>query len=264
MDIMRVSSRRSSHHPMLAENEFPMIDNLPLHWELITRQDLDDYVQLRNSFYDEIRKSKKGERLDAFIRRLIKIKEFVERGDSDDWKRGLVCGIIFMKNSIAIHIQQFRLLLGKCKSSINGSLQQIGFVAHPQGGPIEEELFEKVPIFRKEHSEVKKWTVRDCTTKVNPLNTINKPTTSMPQPQINTLFSHDSGEEHNDNIETSNHILSPAIEPQPIRPIDSDIGSLLDRKVILQKLNPLYNVPIKFRAKYNEIMYLNIPRPTIA
>ena len=259
MELIRVSSRRSSMHPMLGGSEYPMIDNLPLHWELISRKDLNDYVELRNSFYDEIRKSKKGERLDAFIRRLIRIKEFVERGDDDDWKRGLVCGIIFMKNSIAIHIQQFRLLLGKCKSSINGSLQQIGFVAHPQGGPIEEELFEKVPIFRREHSEVKKWTVRDCTTKVNPLNNY-QPVNN--EPKIETIFggSANNTEEDDSNVPPKN--LAPPIKPQPIRPNESDIRSILDRKVVVNSLNPLYNVPIKFRAKYNEIMHLSFPTPT--
>lgn len=169
MAIERSFSRRAVTD-VFADFDFPLIDNLPSHWNLISQSDLDEYVQLRKSFYDEIRKSRKGERHDAFIRRLRTIRDFVQRGDQDDWKRGLVCGILFLSNGIAIHIQQFRLLLGKCKSSINGSLQQIGFIAHPQGGPIEQELYKMVPIFQREKSEIKKWTVRDNTLKVNLTN----------------------------------------------------------------------------------------------
>ena len=148
--------------------------------------------------------------MDAFVQRLQRIRSYVERGDGDDWKRGLVCGIIFLTNSIAIHIQQFRLLLGKCKSSINGSLQQIGFIAHPQGGPIEQELYFKVPIFQREHSEVKKWTVRDNTAPVNPLQT---------------------------NLNTENKLLLLDID---------NIGF----ECIEPNPRPLFNVPVKFRYKY--------------
>jgi hypothetical protein len=217
---------------MHGDLEFPMIDNLPLHWDLLTRRDLDDYVELRKSFYDEIRKSKKGERLESFIKRLIKIRSFVERGDQDDWKRSLVCGIIFMKNSIAIHIQQFRLLLGKCKSSINGSLQQIGFIAQPQGGPVNEELLDKIPIFRKENSDVKKWTVRDSTAKVNPLNT---------------------GETVTEKEERKEVVEVKEVKPEPIT--DADIVKFNMMRPINR---PLYNVPMKFRMKY--IGLIHTPR----
>lgn len=232
---------------MLGATEFPMIDNLPLHWDLLTRKDLDDYVELRNHFYDEIRKSKKGERLEAFVKRLKKIRAFIERGDNDDWKRSLVCGIIFMNKSIAIHIQQFRLLLGKCKSSINGSLQQIGFIAHPQGGPIDEELLEKIPIFKKEHSEIKKWTVRDSTAKINPLSNENS-----------TSESNEANEE--DDKSTNTEEEEPKeIQPQPIT--EADVVKFNKIRTITR---PLYNVPIKFRMKYLGLIRTPLPIQTDA
>ena len=246
MTVIRPSSRRSlnSFHD---ETDYPLIDNLPGHWDLLTRSDLEAYVKLRKSFYDEIRKSKKGERLDAFIQRILKIKQFVERGDGDDWKRGLVCGIIFLPNSIAIHIQQFRLLLGKCKSSINGSLQAIGFAAHPQGGPIETELLMKVPIFQREHSEVKKWTVRDCTVAVNPListsnySTVFESKRALPEPQINKpqLIIHQPN-----NVQLFNN--------------NSNINVEIGKECIEPKPRPFFNVPIKFRAKFYSLIHHSI------
>ena len=231
MDYYRSSPRRSIGVSR-SDIDFPMIDNLPAHWDLLHPSDLDQYVQLRTSFYDEIKMSKKGERLESFIKRLKRIREFVERGDGDDWKRGLVCGIIFLSNGIAIHIQQFRLLLGKCKSSINGSLQQIGFIAHPQGGPIEEELCDKVPIFRKEHSEVKKWTVRDCNAEVNPLNeNTNKTAVIQPEPTVQAVI---------------NQNAMPAQKEEKILSWDASF----------------FPIPIKFRYKYDALFRNNLVAPT--
>ena len=238
MALVGPVSRRSLHK-LDDDFEYPMIDNLPLHWDLLTRNDLDSYVELRKSFYDEIRKSKKGEKLDAFVQRLVKIKYFVERGDADDWKRGLVCGILFLENGIAIHIQQFRLLLGKCKSSINGSLQAIGFVAHPQGGPIEKELYQKVPIFQKEHSEVKKWTVRDCTAPVNPFK--RNPITI---PQIKEIDSHENK-------------LNLQIEQKCSYNTRSSID-MIGKESIVPNQIPCYMAPIKFRYKYYNLLHQNI------
>ena len=245
MSVIRPSSRRSinSFHD---DSDFPLIDNLPGHWNLLTRSDLDEYVKLRKSFYDEIRKSKKGERLDAFIQRILKIKNFVERGDGDDWKRGLVCGIIFLPNSIAIHIQQFRLLLGKCKSSINGSLQAIGFAAHPQGGPIETELLMKVPIFQKEHSEVKKWTVRDCTVAVNPLISTNS---TIKEQQINKAFPEPL---------INKTSFSPYLQDSNLNISNNQINVDIGKECIEPKPRPFYNVPIKFRAKFYSLIHQSI------
>ena len=77
---------------------------------------------------------------ETFAHIIKNIKNFVVRGDKNDYNRGLVCGIIFLnemfqnkkedvldKEYIAINTKQLRLLLDKCKSSINGSFHQIGF-----------------------------------------------------------------------------------------------------------------------------------------
>lgn len=59
--------------------------------------------------------------------------------------------------------------MGKCKSSINGSLQQLGYVAQPQVQGIERELLAKIPACSRDLNELKKWTIRknkDATTHI--------------------------------------------------------------------------------------------------
>ena len=133
----------------------------PCHWQLLSQRDLEEYAILRKSLNDDVGKSRKGERLESFLNRMTRIRHFVERGDGNDWKRSLVCGVLFLSNSIAINIQQFRLLVGRCKSSINGSLQQLGYCALPQGRDLSHEFLCRMPYFQKDSGELKKWTIRE-------------------------------------------------------------------------------------------------------
>lgn len=133
---------------------------IPNHWFLLSDDDRSGYLELRSRFYDEISKSRRGERIEVFVDRLNLVREYIDREETDKWKRCIVCGITFLENALAINIQQLRMLLGKCKSSINGSLQQLGYTAKPSTREIDLELQQIVPIFGDDHAEFKKWTIR--------------------------------------------------------------------------------------------------------
>jgi hypothetical protein len=53
-----------------------------------------------------------------------------------------------------------RVLVGKCKSSINGSIQQLGYFAQPQNMGMDPELLAQIPSDYHEISELRKWTIR--------------------------------------------------------------------------------------------------------
>lgn len=134
--------------------------NYPQNWKLLNNADLRSYFDLQYQFQQETAKSPKGKRLDSFNEKLNKIKKFIEKGDGEDWKRSIVCGIFFsdLPNFLAIQIQQFKMLVGKCKSSINGSFQQLGYVAQPQ---LEQEfLSKKIPLQFRNVTDFKKWSIR--------------------------------------------------------------------------------------------------------
>ena len=137
------------------KNEF-----IPDNANLLSARDLDEYQNLRRYFFTESSKSKKGDRLDLLNKKLNRIKTYIEKSDGDDWKRGIVCGIFFLSNSLAINIQALRTLLGKCKSSINGSLQQLGYVAKAQTPEFTSELAQKIPLGFRHMAEINKWTMR--------------------------------------------------------------------------------------------------------
>lgn len=128
--------------------------------KLLSPSDLEGYMQLRDRFHTEVANAKRGEKVEMFNKRLKIIKEYVVKHDENDWKRSFATGVIFMENSIAINIKQLILLMGKCKSSINGSLHQLGYIARPASKETDEQIVLTIPIFSRDRRELKKWTIR--------------------------------------------------------------------------------------------------------
>lgn len=136
------------------------LDPLPNHWCLLTEEDQHEYLILRSQFHEAIAKSRRGERIDVFVQRLKTIRSFISKDPATLWKRAIVCGVMFLNSALAINIQQLRILMGKCKSSINGSLQQLGYVSKPSTHEIDQEMTRMIPLLKDDHSEMKKWTIR--------------------------------------------------------------------------------------------------------
>lgn len=135
-------------------------DRIYGHMNLLNETDLAEYHKLRRKFLTEVANSKRGEKVDVFTQRIHQIKEYVVKNDQDDWRRSFATGVIYLKDSIAINIKQLIHLLGKCKSSINGSLHHLGYVARPASKESDDELVVTIPYFNQNRRELKRWTIR--------------------------------------------------------------------------------------------------------
>ena len=146
---------------MLLKKDLPPDDHMPNYWDLLNQEELNDYLELKKYFTAHPRISKKEKQDDVFRQKLDKIRSFI--GDEGDRSgiRSLVCGLAFLSESIAINIQQLTVLLGKCKSSINGSLQSMNYVSLSPGNRHEAELAAKIPFEHLDKRESKKWTIRE-------------------------------------------------------------------------------------------------------
>lgn len=137
------------------------LDPLPNYWTLLDESDQQEYLRLRSEFHCAIEKSQRKDRIDIFIQRLKSIRNFIENRDpSTIWKRVMVSGVMFLSSSLAINIQQLRILMGRCKSSINGSLQQLGYVSKPSTQEIDQEMIQMVSLLKDDHAQMRKWTIR--------------------------------------------------------------------------------------------------------
>lgn len=135
-------------------------NNIPQYWELLSESDKIMYQQLKQEFTASSAKRVRNTRLETFDGILETIRGFTERGDENDWKRYLVCGVCWMENAIAINTRQLRLLVSKCKSSINGSLQKMGYTTNMSHSESWKILFPHIPMLKDHFAELRQWTIR--------------------------------------------------------------------------------------------------------
>lgn len=146
MDILEKSGHANTEHPKF--------------WDLLSEEDKNGYNSLRATFDDSTYRRKRGKRIETFDDILFTIRRFSKRDQNDDWKRFLVCGICWMENAIAVNIRQLRILISKCKSSINGSLQKLGYYANTYHSESWKILFEMIPKLKNNFAEIRQWTIR--------------------------------------------------------------------------------------------------------
>ncbi|OHT05128.1 hypothetical protein TRFO_27259 [Tritrichomonas foetus] len=162
------------------------------------------YTYLKFNISSKAFKSQRNKRIETFSEILNEIKGFVVRGTKDDITRGLVCGVCWLPEGIAINTHQLRFLISKCKSSINGSLQKMGYNSSLGRTEAAIAISNAFPILKDNNTELRKWTVRKIGTfssiknpeNVNSLNSIitsNK--IDSPSPFIDSTNSNSSENE---------------------------------------------------------------------
>lgn len=137
----------------------------PSYWQLLSDADRYQYGFLRAAMSSPSNKNQRNKRVETFSDSLEAIRAFAIRGDGNDWARCLVCGIAWLPDgSIAINTHQLRLLIFKCKSSINGSLLKMGYI-HTLGRTETSDIIsEYFSLIKDNTSEMRQWTIRtkDC------------------------------------------------------------------------------------------------------
>ena len=133
---------------------------VPLFWEFLSDIDKKSYTQMRIAFSSRACKHRRHHSNELNREIVNSIKNFVVRNDPDDWKRALVTGIVWLPNAIAINTRQLRLLLSKCKSSINALFQNMGYVTIPTTTDYSSSLIQYFPVLKDNFGELRKWTIR--------------------------------------------------------------------------------------------------------
>jgi hypothetical protein len=131
-------------------------------WQL---SDADKYAYscLRATISTNTLRSPRNRRVLTFTETLEAIKNFVLRNDKDDGLRALLCGICWLPEGIAINTHQLRHLIPKCKSSINGSLQKLGYSMILGRTDCAQAMCNFFPLLRDNQAELRKWTIRKRT-----------------------------------------------------------------------------------------------------
>jgi hypothetical protein len=134
------------------------VHDAPMFFHLLDESDQARYTELRAQLRNSEKRYKRNKRIEGLQDALDAIQAFAVRSQPDDWKRSLVCGVCWLGPDIAINIRQLRLLVDKCKSSINGALSKMGYGAAPLKAPVA--LLAHIPFLKGNFVEQRQWTVR--------------------------------------------------------------------------------------------------------
>ena len=137
-----------------------IIQKEPKYFQLLDNEDKDKYLKMRLEFESSEHKYNRGKRIEHFEEILEEIRLFCMKSDQNDWKRFLVCGICWNNSILAINTRQLRLLLDKCKSSINGALAKMGYSTASTKNESCNELLVAIPFLRGNYVEQRQWSIR--------------------------------------------------------------------------------------------------------
>jgi hypothetical protein len=131
----------------------------------LTPDEQEGYEQLRLALSEPAYKGRRNQSAETFQTVLDLLKEYV--GDSRT--RALVCGIIWIERGLGINTHQLSIVSNRSKSSINGSMQSLGYGTVPSGADVSP-LFEKLfPCLKGDYAQLHQWTIRRRTDEIPPV-----------------------------------------------------------------------------------------------
>jgi hypothetical protein len=137
-----------------------METKLIVHLDRLSEKDRLEYQKLRDGFATPGWHASRHRLLQTVQQMLSIVQQFVMQGNKDDAKRGLVSGIYWTENGIAVNVLYLSRFLSKSKSSINGGFQALGYGTLPIGGDITADLAGYLPFGSRKFSSIRHWTVR--------------------------------------------------------------------------------------------------------
>jgi hypothetical protein len=93
-----------------------------------------------------------------FSEDLLMLLEFIERSPGGREDRAILVGLAFAGPYVCVNTRQLKALLGRCKSSINGSFHVLGYASMKSRAS--ECLAAVLPSLMKELPLLRQWTVR--------------------------------------------------------------------------------------------------------
>ena len=141
-------------------SSFSQALKLTQYWHLLSDMDKYQYSSMRVNISSDKFKNQRNKRIENCKDIMLAIKAFCLQGNNDDWKRCLVCGMFWHPDGIGINTHQLRTLIFKCKSSINGSLQKLGFDDTLGRTETANAIVRMFPILKDRTSEIRQWTIR--------------------------------------------------------------------------------------------------------
>jgi hypothetical protein len=142
-------------HPQCIDWKIPL-----RHWTDLSEYDRQRYHELRLFFKQQQKDSLRGRKSSPFSHEITTILTFIDQSTPGRDSRCIMCGLGCGGPFICANTQQLKHLLGRCKSSINTSFQQIGYGVLRNREKSRDALWAIVPDLRADSAAIRQWTVR--------------------------------------------------------------------------------------------------------
>ena len=152
----------------------------PKYFELLSSEDQKEYFELQSYLSSKKCRNNRGFRLTKFSEMLQAIQRFCYKNQENSDIRCLVCGVCWLQKGIAINTRQLHLLIDKCKSSINGSLQRMGYLPIQSKNDKSDELVQKIPRLKSNFNDLREWTIRQLSVSTPTIEIYPKPIEPIP------------------------------------------------------------------------------------
>jgi hypothetical protein len=130
------------------------------YWSLLSDEDKIEFIKLRNNFHQGQKNLTRDRRIITFHRELLSVLDFLERSEAKMETMAILTGICFSGRLVCINTRQLKCFLARCKSSINGSFQQLGFVSLRTKVKARNCVMALLPSLREHQMILRQWTVR--------------------------------------------------------------------------------------------------------
>jgi hypothetical protein len=134
--------------------------HLPSCWDQLSQDDKAEFVKLKGDFHRGQKSTSKDRRITTFHRELQVVLDWLERSDENKEIRCIIAGICFAGPYICINTRQLKCFLCRCKSSINGCFQQLGFVALRTKSKGRNCVLSVLPSLCHQQDVLRQWAVR--------------------------------------------------------------------------------------------------------
>lgn len=132
----------------------------PNYWNKLTADDQNEFIRLRSIFHQNQKVSAKDRRSVTFRKELQTVLSYIERRPDGIEERCILAGICFAGVVVCVNTRQLKCFLGRCKSSINGSFQQMGYLALKTKTKSRTCITSLLPSLQTEQNILRQWTVR--------------------------------------------------------------------------------------------------------
>jgi hypothetical protein len=132
----------------------------PAFWDRLPSDEKAEFIRLRNQLHASQQGSSKDSRLVSFRNELTLVLKFLERDESHREARSILAGIAFAGPFICVNTRLLKSFLGRCKSSINGGFQQMGYVALKTKTKARNCIVTVMRTLSSDQALLRQWTVR--------------------------------------------------------------------------------------------------------